>query len=322
MHFQKRGIGLGALALIVFLQSPTSPSLPELSSSSKPLTSPSAVTAGWRSDEAPRAKVIYGNDDRVEIEDATDANQLKLARSVAAQVANRDIRSSEIAGWSRVQAAPYGFVYNLCRDERFYDQPSAADCTAFLIAPDIIATAGHCVTSLNQCRKNSWIFSFEIDGTGREPTLVRDSDIYTCADLITTQVQSNGLDYALVRLDRVVPDRAPLALRGFGRLNNGDGVFVIGHPAGLPKKIAGGARVRNNSAPGWFTAELDTYGGNSGSPVFNASTHDVEGILVRGETDFEYANGMCMRSKRCPSGSCAGEDVVRISEVLSSLPTR
>ena len=36
----------------------------------------------------------------------------------------------------------------------------------------------------------------------------------------------------------------------------------------------------------YFTANLDTYRGNSGSPVFNAITHKVEGVLVRGEQDF------------------------------------
>ncbi|OQB98875.1 MAG: hypothetical protein BWX80_03903 [Candidatus Hydrogenedentes bacterium ADurb.Bin101] len=72
---------------------------------------------------------------------------------------------------------------------------------------------------------------------------------------------------------------------------------VIGHPSGLPKKIAFGSetRVRKNDAQGFFYANLDSYGGNSGSPVFNAEDGFVEGILVRGNTDF-VLNGDCFRS--------------------------
>lgn len=36
-------------------------------------------------------------------------------------------------------------------------------------------------------------------------------------------------------------------------------------PAGLPTKIAGGATMRDASPNGYYVANLDTYGGNSGS---------------------------------------------------------
>ena len=63
---------------------------------------------------------------------------------------------------------------------------------------------------------------------------------------------------------------------------------------------------------------LDTYGGNSGSPVFNAATHEVEGILVRGETDFT-SNGTCNVSLVCPTSGCRGEDVTRATEFAGLL---
>ena len=67
-----------------------------------------------------------------------------------------------------------------------------------------------------------------------------------------------------------------------------------------------------------FTANLDTYGGNSGSPVFNSETHEVEGILVRGDTDF-VPLGKCMVSAVCPTNGCIGEDCTRVSEFLDHL---
>ncbi len=92
-------------------------------------------------------------------------------------------------------------------------------------------------------------------------------------------------------------------------------VFVLGHPSGLPTKFADGANVRDNSLAPSFLANLDTYGGNSGSPVFNAQTREVEGILARGEADFVIRK-KCRASLVCPrsSNECAGEVVVRTAE--------
>lgn len=75
---------------------------------------------------------------------------------------------------------------------------------------------------------------------------------------------------------------------------------------------AGGAQVRNNTNDSYFVANLDIYGGNSGSSVLNAATGRVEGILVRGEADFVH-NGGCYVSAVCPTTGCRGEDVTRTS---------
>jgi hypothetical protein len=89
-----------------------------------------------------------------------------------------------------------------------------------------------------------------------------------------------------------VAGRRPLAVRSAGRVAKGQPLFVIGHPNGLPTKFADGAQVRGNAHKDFFVANLDTYGGNSGSPVFNAVSLEVEGILVRGENDFVRRGGV------------------------------
>jgi hypothetical protein len=84
----------------------------------------------------------------------------------------------------------------------------------------------------------------------------------------------------------------------------------------LPTKFADGAAVRNNQPDAFFVANLDTYGGNSGSPVFNSDTHEVEGILVRGDADF-VQHGNCQVSLVCPTTGCRGEDCTRIAEIIA-----
>jgi len=74
--------------------------------------------------------------------------------------------------------------------------------------------------------------------------------------------------------------------------------------------------VRDASPTGYFVANLDTYGGNSGSAVFNAKTGVIVGILVRGENDYIY-QGDCRVSNVCQATGCRGEDVTKLSAVTS-----
>src|SRR5690606_13166453 len=113
-------------------------------------------------------------------------------------------------------------------------------------------------------------------------------------------------------------DRAPLSIRRSGSAQVGDELVVIGHPAGLPVKVAGGAQVRHLERD-YFIANLDTFGGNSGSAVFNVHTGEVEGILVRGELDFITRNG-CRVSNQCADSGCRGEDVTMIRAAWPYIP--
>ena len=75
-----------------------------------------------------------------------------------------------------------------------------------------------------------------------------------------------------------------------------------------------------NSEENYFTGDLDTFGGNSGSPVFNKRTGVVEGILVRGQKGYAYdSEGSCYRvhvvNKICEGENCKMEDVTRITVV-------
>ena len=92
-------------------------------------------------------------------------------------------------------------------------------------------------------------------------------------------------DYAVLRVDRVItsPGAVPLPLQSDVHVASGTPVGIIGHPQGLPMKIAFGADtvVRRSSVfSSQFSANFDASGGNSGSPVFNRETGEVAGIYV------------------------------------------
>jgi hypothetical protein len=85
-------------------------------------------------------------------------------------------------------------------------------------------------------------------------------------------------------------------------------------------KIADGASVREVKGT-HLVANLNTYGGNSGSAVINSETFEVEGILVRGETDFAW-QGDCNVSLVCPTSGCRGEDCTRTTEFANLIGTK
>lgn len=207
----------------------------------------------------------------------------------------------------------------VCPTERFAQQYVLPFCTGFLVQPDVVVTAGHCIASQLDCEKTSFVFDFGIyEGGSQAPTQISKSKVYSCKKLLGRALGGNtDPDWAVVQLDRLVCDRdaLPLSQR---KASSGNPLVLIGHPSGLPTKVADGANVRDLYTH-FFDANLDSYGGNSGSPVFNANTGEIFGILVRGEKDF-VDQGSCKVSNRCSNTGCFGEDVTYIEKVFNYTP--
>ncbi|KFN03491.1 serine protease [Bacillus clarus] len=270
--------------------------------------------------EAVREKqsVIYGTDDRKDIFKIVDEKILKDAESVVALFSDTDIIDNG-DGTSTIQTQNFGEAKNLCSSEPFQDQPIGAFCTGFLVAPNIIATAGHCVHN-NDLATIRFVFGFRMKDESNAETHIKNTEIYKGIKLIGRKQEEAGGDWALVQLDRAVENHPPVQIRRKDKMDDDQDLHVIGHPVGLPIKYAGGAKVRKNNKSAFFVADLDTYGGNSGSPVFNSNTHVVEGILVRGEDDFKEVNG-CLISNVCNDDThCRGEDCTRTTEIASHIP--
>jgi hypothetical protein len=264
-------------------------------------------------------KVIYGDDDRLDLYQVKIPKLLELADSTVGLFEEGNVSvdpaNPKVANLTTFS---YGDQYQLCAEEPFKEQRSGAFCSGSLVGPDLLMTAGHCVPSAEACSGIKFVFGFNIKKKGVLPNSVPASEVYGCGSLIRREQIDNGQDYALVKLDRPVTGHKPLSINR-GAISKGAKVFVIGHPAGLPTKVAGGATVRDPNPNGYFVANLDTYGGNSGSAVFNAISGKVEGILVRGETDYVW-KGSCRVSNKCPADGCRGEDVTKVSSLMDIIP--
>lgn len=256
-------------------------------------------------------KVIYGDDDRYDIEEYSDSTIYQAAEGVAALFHKYNLKDDKNGGF-RIISRTYGKKFNLCKDEPFHEQLAASSCTGFLIAPKILLTAAHCLKGREQgfCKSTRWVFGYD---SNKES--IPKEDVYRCSKVIKSAKDSDsGIDYALIELINEAK-AAPLELN-FGAVPElDDELALIGHPSGLPQKVTDNAFIRE-IFDNYIKIDSDSYAGNSGSPVINKRTGLVEGILIRGEEDFVYdKTRACLKTIKCESDECRGEDFTKLSAI-------
>jgi V8-like Glu-specific endopeptidase len=277
-------------------------------------------------------EVIYGKDNRQEITSVESEFIKQAAKTVAGKILFSSLTPS-LTNDSAFDFAHETLATNdqVCEDEPFAKQFVLSSCSAFLLGPDLLVTAGHCMENWLDCRTSAWIFDYT-QGTNE----IHRKDVYRCREIVVRALTKNRKtmsDYAVIRLDRKVEaDRKPVRYRtDKKRVKLSTPLSVIGHPMGLPMKYADGAKVK-----GWnwidlilpvrgirhrkfyFTTNLDTFAGNSGSPVFNMKDKQIEGILVEGADDLKRSpdGRLCYVSRKRSSNSFfARETVFRINQI-------
>lgn len=271
-------------------------------------------------------RVIYGEDNRSFVVNSSDPRYQDWAAASAAMVNNQSLRPAYGGFLTAIEYAKLkDSSFEVCADEPLADQPIAPTCTGFLVAEDVIVTAGHCQFSNFDCMNTSWVFDFRRDLIIEGQDLFVDPEtIYGCKEIIKQVFDwQNEIDFAVIRLDRKVTDRNFLSVRSQGRLSDDAELALVGYPTGLPAIITDQAKLRDNSLDKHFLSNLDSFKGNSGAPVINTITGEVEGILISGEEDFVFDEAnQCFRNNKCADhvdDGCDGEKALRITELASVL---
>lgn len=285
------------------------------------------------------APVVYGVDDRADVYDSTSSLYGDIARgSVVAMVPTGQGRLIDGGDGTftpdpftlaelialLANASPYDELIDgqtLCPDERFAAQPTIASCSGTLIDDDLVLTAGHCTDGMS-CPAAQFVFDYFYRADGLLETIDQD-DVYGCAEVVVSRLDpdDSGQDYAVIRLDRPVVGRTPAPVDvGFG-VSTGDPLLVVGFPSGLPAKLDDGGFVVDDRAAvrDFFTATTDTFGGSSGSGVFDAGGTLI-GVLVRGEADY-VSKATCIGVNVIELGTdfSGGEDVTYAANAIEAL---
>lgn len=261
---------------------------------------------------------VYGEDDRRDYYESTsDLWRARTNESIVAMMEPGDLDIGN-GGDVQIDGNLFGPTYGLCRDERFYSQINAAGCSATLIDDDLVLTAGHCVQSTSACQRQRWVFRFFMESETELASIVEE-DVFGCSQLVVQELsdsRSGRLDYAILQLDRpATPRFEPAPVARNVRMSQGESVTIIGFGSGLPAKIDDGGKVTEarTSTLDYFEATTDSFGGNSGSGVFN-TRGEVVGILVNGQNDYTYRSG-CARPQEYPeSGSPNGAEGITYAE--------
>ncbi|MDX2165063.1 MAG: serine protease [Gammaproteobacteria bacterium] len=186
-----------------------------------------------------------------------------------------------------------GYIYQkekakLDESQPFRTQQCLASGTAFLGTTKRIITAGHCVTGGDVNIKDLLlVFGFALSALNQSLERFPENDVYELEKIIDYKLSENE-DWAVVELKKPVANRE-ISTRSKETPKDKTPLYVMGHPIGLPIKTDFVARVKkeiSKTNPHLFFTNLNTFGGNSGSPVFNLQTREIEGILVKGNKDF------------------------------------
>ncbi len=260
---------------------------------------------------------VYGEDNRKEVS-AVSKWERKLADSTAALIIHSYLVKE--GNSHRIDAPTLEQQDGVCASEKYRDQPAASICSGTLIAPDLMLTAAHCYSNDSICQNASWVFGYNSSRNGKYK--IKNKDMYKCKEVIYRSFDiKNGHDFAVVKLDRKVKGYMPATLRPSGSAEINTPLILIGHPRGLPKKIAGDAWVTSIKNGSILMTNVDAYTGNSGSGVFNAEAGFLEGVISYGKEDYlENEELTCFTSQiyRMQDG---GEAVMKIDPVREFIKT-
>ncbi len=159
----------------------------------------------------------------------------------------------------------------------------------------ICSGSGFLITPNGFCITNTHVVTSE-DGNSCGSVSVKIKDETLTAKVVALgdnkHGSGNGVDLALIKLDKVPFGAKCLEFENFANVRIGETVYVIGNSLGYGTCITSGIvsdKARNVNGKTLLMTDCAVNGGNSGGPIFNGKGR-VIGVIVSGITGAEGMN--------------------------------
>lgn len=234
------------------------------------------------------ASIFYG-DDRKDFHEIKEPKIKELSASIPSLIQKEKLIEKD-DHWQINTKSLENSSYKFCSDANFAQEKLLANCSASLIAPDLVLTAAHClekdwVESIYHPRAYMIVFDYKKTHKDEEITKLPKENVYEIEDNMPLYEYSwnNMLDVAILKLKRPVTDRRPIKLNLNHDYSTATPLFVFGYPLGVSQKLTDESNIISvGETQNSFRHYLDTFSVNSGSAIFDKDTYEIIGVHVRG----------------------------------------
>ncbi len=262
--------------------------------------------------------VVYDADDRRDYYDVQDETIRRLFESYSVVLVS-DYRVQSLTDGSLKGIQTWRETEQLCPDEPFAEQPSAASCSGVLVGHGLVLTSRHCLVD-SELATTRAVFGYYLQDS--EHLALTERDVHLLTSIVASSKDDvDGVDYAWLRFaGETAPNRFPApTVSSLSPVVEGEPLLAVNSGGGVPLKLNDGGIVidAHLERQDYFLTDIDAFRGASGSGVFNIDGSLV-GIVTSGAADFTRTEDGCRRTVHL-SGKRAQEQVMYVHRAIEGL---